>query len=214
MGLVPLPDQADVHGHGLDQQIGRQLRCHDFDHHRAGQGPVLPARQQILQVDGDDEDSSDSALISRIVSLVVVPETGEVLCASANGYGKRTPVDDFPTKKRGGKGVIAIKTSERNGELVCAVAIDESKELMLISDGGTLVRTRASEVAQTGRNAQGVRLIRLGENETLVGVEAIEAVEEDEFVEAIEGAESLVAETDAVAETEQVEKDGENSVEE
>ena len=166
------------------------------------------------EVDSDDEDNSDSALISRIVSLVVVPETGEVLCASANGYGKRTPVDDFPTKKRGGKGVIAIKTSERNGELVGAVAIDESKELMLISDGGTLVRTRASEVAQTGRNAQGVRLIRLGENETLVGVEAIEAVEEDEFVEAIEGAESLVAETDAVAETEQVEKDGENSVEE
>ena len=132
--------------------------------------------------DGED-DVTDSNFVSRIVSLVVVPETGEVLCASANGYGKRTPVDDFPTKKRGGKGVIAIKTSERNGELVGAVAIDASKELMLISDGGTLVRTRASEVAETGRNAQGVRLIRLGENETLVGVEAIEAVEEDEFSE-------------------------------
>ncbi len=69
-------------------------------------------------------------------------------------------------------------------------------------------------MAQTGRNAQGVRLIRLGNEELLVGVVSIEAVEEDEFVEAIEGAESLVAETDAVAETEQVEKDGENSVEE
>ena len=137
-------------------------------------------------VDSDDEESSDSALISRIVSLVVVPETGEVLCASANGYGKRTPVDDFPTKKRGGKGVIAIKTSERNGELVGAVAIDASKELMLISDGGTLVRTRASEVAQTGRNAQGVRLIRLGENEILVGVVAIEAVEEDEAFDEVD----------------------------
>ena len=68
-------------------------------------------------------------------------------------------------RKRGGKGVIAIKTSERNGELVGAVVIDASKELMLISDGGTLVRTRASEVAQTGRNAQGVRLIRLAEDE-------------------------------------------------
>ena len=140
-------------------------------------------------VDSDDEDGSDSALISRIVSLVVVPETGEVLCASENGYGKRTPVDDFPTKKRGGKGVIAIKTSERNGQLVGAVAIDETKELMLISDGGTLVRTRASEVAQTGRNAQGVRLIRLGNEELLVGVVSVEAVEEDEFVEAIEGEE-------------------------
>ena len=143
--------------------------------------------------ENDDEDG-ESAFISRIVSLVVVPETGEVLCASANGYGKRTPVDDFPTKKRGGKGVIAIKTSERNGELVGAVAIDQSKELMLISDGGTLVRTRASEVAQTGRNAQGVRLIRLAEDETLVGVEAIEAVEEDDFeiVADVETTESAV----------------------
>ncbi|QFS16862.1 DNA gyrase subunit A [Acinetobacter indicus] len=148
-----------------------------------------------------EDDATDSNFVSRIVSLVVVPETGEVLCASANGYGKRTPVDDFPTKKRGGKGVIAIKTSERNGELVGAVAIDASKELMLISDGGTLVRTRASEVAETGRNAQGVRLIRLGENETLVGVEAIEAVEEDEFSEdlADENTALDTLETDAAA---------------
>ncbi|WP_104499170.1 DNA gyrase subunit A [Acinetobacter indicus] len=157
-----------------------------------------------------EDDATDSNFVSRIVSLVVVPETGEVLCASANGYGKRTPVDDFPTKKRGGKGVIAIKTSERNGELVGAVAIDASKELMLISDGGTLVRTRASEVAETGRNAQGVRLIRLGENETLVGVEAIEAVEEDEFSEdlADENTALDTVETDAAA-AEQDEKQAE-----
>ena len=125
---------------------------------------------------------------------MVVPETGEVLCACANGYGKRTPVDDFPTKKRGGKGVIAIKTSERNGELVGAVSIDESKELMLISDGGTMVRTRASEVATTGRNAQGVRLIRLGQEEILVGVVSVEAVEEEEFIEAVEGEEVIASE--------------------
>ncbi len=156
-------------------------------------------------LDTDDDDSTEANFISRIVSLVVVPETGEVLCASANGYGKRTPVDDFPTKKRGGKGVIAIKTSERNGELVGAVAIDASKELMLISDGGTLVRTRASEVAQTGRNAQGVRLIRLGENETLVGVEAIEAVE-DEDLDLLEESEDTVASEDSAADqTEAVE---------
>ncbi|WP_163123278.1 DNA gyrase subunit A [Acinetobacter portensis] len=152
-------------------------------------------------VDSDDEDTSDSAFVSRIVSLVVVPETGEVLCACANGYGKRTPVGDFPTKKRGGKGVIAIKTSERNGELVGAVSIDETKELMLISDGGTLVRTRASEVATTGRNAQGVRLIRLGNEEILVGVVSVEAVEEDDFIEEIEGETSDV-ETTNVDETE------------
>ncbi|RZG65490.1 DNA gyrase subunit A [Acinetobacter bouvetii] len=154
-----------------------------------------------------DDDAADSAFVSRIVSLVVVPETGEVLCASANGYGKRTPVDDFPTKKRGGKGVIAIKTSERNGELVGAVAIDASKELMLISDGGTLVRTRASEVAQTGRNAQGVRLIRLGENETLVGVEAIEAVEEDD--ELLDDA-SLAASAELAADDEIIAENTEN----
>jgi DNA gyrase subunit A len=154
-----------------------------------------------------DDDAADSAFVSRIVSLVVVPETGEVLCASANGYGKRTPVDDFPTKKRGGKGVIAIKTSERNGELVGAVAIDASKELMLISDGGTLVRTRASEVAQTGRNAQGVRLIRLGENETLVGVEAIEAVEEDD--ELLDDA-SLAASAESAADDEIIAENTEN----
>ena len=179
---------------------------------------ALLEESEETEIESDDEDAADSALISRIVSLVVVPETGEVLCASENGYGKRTPVDDFPTKKRGGKGVIALKTSERNGQLVGAVAIDASKELMLISDGGTLVRTRASEVAQTGRNAQGVRLIRLGNEELLVGVVSVEAVEEDEFVEAIEGEESLVAETDVATETdtvaEDVEKDGENSVEE
>lgn len=141
--------------------------------------------------DSDEDESSDSTLLSRIVSLVVVPESGEVLCACANGYGKRTPVGEFPTKKRGGKGVIAIKTSERNGELIGAVSIDESKELMLISDGGTLVRTRAAEVATTGRNAQGVRLIRLGQEEILVRVVSIEAVEEDDFIEVLEDGETL-----------------------
>lgn len=165
-----------------------------------------------VDVESDDEDATEANFISRIVSLVVVPETGEVLCASANGYGKRTPVDDFPTKKRGGKGVIAIKTSERNGELVGAVAIDASKELMLISDGGTLVRTRASEVAQTGRNAQGVRLIRLAEDEKLVGVEAIEAVEDElEILEDIENTESAA---DDVTDAQAAEKDDDSIVEE
>lgn len=132
----------------------------------------------------DTQDADSTLSTTYIVSLVVVPESGEVLCACENGYGKRTPVDDFPTKKRGGKGIIAIKTSERNGQLVGAVSIDESKEMLLISNAGTLVRTRASEVATTGRNAQGVRLIRLT-NETLVKVVSIEALisEEDEPLE-------------------------------
>lgn len=144
---------------------------------------------------GDDSDD-DSTANSRIVSLVVVPETGEVLCACANGYGKRTAVGEFPTKKRGGKGLIAIKTSERNGELVGAVAIDEHKELLLISDGGTMVRTRAHEIATTGRNAQGVRLIRLGQDETLVGLEALEDLSDDDEVLADADTTELTAESE------------------
>ena len=139
-----------------------------------------------IEADDETDENEDSAVTeSRIVSLVVVPESGEVLCACANGYGKRTPVEEFPTKRRGGKGIIAIKTSDRNGELVGAVSIDESKEMLLISNGGTLVRTRASEVANTGRNAQGVRLIRLND-EVLVKVVSVEAVdsEDDEELEA------------------------------
>ncbi|MCH4248263.1 MAG: DNA gyrase subunit A [Acinetobacter populi] len=143
-------------------------------------GSALVDEDTELNDDQDDNDDSESNSSSRIVSLVVVPETGEVLCACANGYGKRTPVGDFPTKKRGGKGVIAIKTSERNGELVGAVAIDEHKELLLISDGGTMVRTRAVEIATTGRNAQGVRLIRLAEDEVLVGLAALQDLSIDD----------------------------------
>ncbi len=118
----------------------------------------------------DADDSSDSGFASRVVSLVVAPETGDILTACANGFGKRTPVADFPTKGRGGKGVIAIQTSERNGELIGACAVSDDSELLLISDAGTLVRTRVTEVRSTGRNAQGVMLMRMMENETLVGL--------------------------------------------
>lgn len=146
--------------------------------------------------DADEQDDSNEACdnsSSRVVSLVVVPENGEVLTACANGYGKRTPVGDYPTKRRGGKGVIAIKTSERNGELVGAVSIDEHRELLLISNGGTMVRTRAAEIATTGRNAQGVRLIRVDEDEVLVGVVSVAAIEEDDDL-LVEAADDSVSE--------------------
>lgn len=148
----------------------------------------------------DEVEEESSHILSRIVSLVIVPESGEVLCACANGYGKRTPVEDFPTKRRGGKGIIAIKTSERNGELVGAVAIDENKEVLLISDGGTMVRTRAVEIATTGRNAQGVRLIRLADDEVLVGLEAVDDIaSEDEEAAELSTLEDVAASTDTVA---------------
>lgn len=124
--------------------------------------------------DTDDTDNDSVVAVSRVVSLVVVPKAGEILCACENGYGKRTPIFDYPTKGRGGKGVIAIKTSERNGELVKAVAVTGDEDVILISDKGTLVRTPVADIMTAGRNAQGVKLIRIGEGETLVGVACVE----------------------------------------
>jgi DNA gyrase subunit A len=118
-----------------------------------------------------------------MISLIIPQEGGRVLTVSENGYGKRTLVEDFPTKGRGNKGVIAMSTSERNGKLVGAVQVFDGDELMLISNQGTLVRTRADEVSVLGRNTQGVRVIRTKEGETLVGVERIDEPAEEEIFE-------------------------------
>jgi DNA gyrase subunit A len=114
----------------------------------------------------------------HMISLIIPRPNGRVLTVSENGYGKRTTVDEFPTKGRGTKGVIAMATSERNGRLVGAVQVFEGDELMLISNQGTLVRTRTDEVSELGRNTQGVRVIRTREGEFLVGVERIDEPEE------------------------------------
>jgi DNA gyrase subunit A len=110
----------------------------------------------------------------QLISLIIPREGGRVLTVSENGYGKRTEMDDFPTKGRGNKGVIAMQTSERNGRLVGAVQVFDGDELMLISNQGTMVRTRTDEVSVLGRNTQGVRVIRTKTAETLVGVARIE----------------------------------------
>jgi DNA gyrase subunit A len=114
----------------------------------------------------------------RMISLIIPAEDGKVLTVSQNGYGKRTEVGEFPTKGRGTQGVIAMQTSDRNGELVGAVQVFSGDELMLISDQGTLVRTRGDEVSVQGRNTQGVRAIKLKQGEQLVGVERIEEPEQ------------------------------------
>jgi DNA gyrase subunit A len=114
-----------------------------------------------------------------VISLIVADE-GEVLTATENGYGKRTPMDDYPVKGRGGQGVIAIQTSDRNGAVVGAVLVSEAEEIMLITDGGTLVRTRVSEVSSMSRNTQGVRLTNLTNNEKLIGLERIAETDEDD----------------------------------
>ncbi|MEW5756850.1 MAG: DNA gyrase subunit A [Pseudomonadota bacterium] len=121
----------------------------------------------------------------QVVSLIVVSDGGSILTATENGYGKRTPVEDYPCKGRGGQGVISIQTSERNGNVVGAVLVTDEDDLMLISNAGTLVRTRAAEVSVMSRNTQGVRLINLSAGEKLVGVGRImEPQEEGEGTEA------------------------------
>ena len=109
----------------------------------------------------------------EVISLIPVDPTQALLFATENGYGKRTAVDEFPTKGRGGKGMIAIQTSARNGPVVGAVSVLEDEEIMLISDGGTLVRTPVNGISVLGRNTQGVRLINIADDEKLVGVEPV-----------------------------------------
>ena len=123
---------------------------------------------------------------AKLISLIVPQAGHQVLTASVNGYGKRTAVEDFPTKVRGGKGIIAMRCSDRNGALLGAVQVSETDEIMLISDQGTLVRTRVSEVSIQGRDTQGVMLIRLAKDEHLVGVERIAELEDAIDVEELE----------------------------
>jgi DNA gyrase subunit A len=108
----------------------------------------------------------------KVIAMIIVDE-GTVLMATENGYGKRTLVSDYPVHGRGGQGVISIQGSERNGDVVGAVLVRDEDEIMLISNGGTLVRTRVNEISTMGRNTQGVRLISLHSEEKLVGVERV-----------------------------------------
>ena len=118
-----------------------------------------------------------------VISMVVPEQDGLLLTVCENGYGKRTHITEFPTKGRGGKGMIAIQASERNGPLVGVTQLFDGDEIMLISDQGTMVRTRGDEVSIVGRNTQGVRVIRLKENEKLVSLARIAEPEEDDQLE-------------------------------
>jgi len=110
----------------------------------------------------------------RMISLIIPDDDKQILTVSENGYGKRTNISDYPIYGRGGQGVKGIQTSERNGAVVGAAQVSENDEIMLISDKGTLVRTRVEEVSVQGRNTQGVRLIKLKEGEKLVGLEQVD----------------------------------------
>ena len=133
----------------------------------------------------------------RIVSLITfapeceAQEDLQVLTATTNGYGKRTPIADYSRKGKGGQGNIAINTGERNGELVAATLVSNSDDLMLITSGGVLIRTKVDQVRETGRAAQGVRLINLDEGEQLVSLVRVAETEEDEAADPADESASL-----------------------
>lgn len=127
----------------------------------------------------------------KLISMLIPEEGSEILTASERGFGKRTAIDEFPEYKRGGQGVIAMVSNERNGKLVGAVQVLDGEEIMLISDQGTLVRTRVGEVSSLGRNTQGVTLIKLAKDEKLVGLERVQEPSEEEGDELLEGDEVL-----------------------
>ncbi|AWS52007.1 MULTISPECIES: DNA topoisomerase (ATP-hydrolyzing) subunit A [Providencia] len=116
----------------------------------------------------------------KVVSLIIPRGEGHILTVTENGYGKRTEEAEYPTKSRATQGVISIKVSERNGNVVGAIQVDETDQIMMITDAGTLVRTRVSEVSVVGRNTQGVTLIRTAEDEKVVGLQRVAETDDDE----------------------------------
>ncbi len=150
----------------LFSNVGKAIRFHETD--------VRPMGRTACGVRGIRLGPEQ-----RVIALIIVSE-GTVLTATEHGYGKRTPVSEYPVHGRGGQGVISIQMTGRNGQVVGAALVQDDDEFMLISNSGTLVRTRVAEVSVMGRNTQGVRLIKLHEGETLVGIEPIADVGADD----------------------------------
>ncbi len=150
----------------LFSNVGKAIRFHETD--------VRPMGRTACGVRGIRLGPEQ-----RVIALIIVSE-GTVLTATEHGYGKRTPVSEYPVHGRGGQGVISIQVTGRNGQVVGAALVQDDDEFMLISNSGTLVRTRVAEVSVMGRNTQGVRLIKLHEGETLVGIEPIADVGADD----------------------------------
>lgn len=124
-----------------------------------------------------------------VIGLIVVRD-GEILTVTEHGYGKRTPVEDYPVRGRGGQGVLALRESSKTGAVIGATQVSEEDEIMLISNMGTLIRTAVAEVSVLGRNTQGVRIIRVDDDQHLVGLDRI-VVEEEEAQEGAQSSDEL-----------------------
>jgi DNA gyrase subunit A len=150
----------------LFSSAGKSIRFRESDVRSVGRTAI--GVRGIRLADGD-----------KVVSLIVAEETDPILTATEKGYGKRTNLDEYRTQARGGSGVISIKTSQRNGKVVGAIQVTDEDEMMLISNKGTLVRARSSDVSIIGRNTQGVTLINIAKDEELVSVAKIAESDED-----------------------------------
>ena len=149
----------------------------------AGNGKVVRFKESKVRVMGRTARGVRGMKVAEgeeVIALMVPQEGGQMLAASENGYGKRTDLSEFPTKGRGTQGVIGMVVNERNGPLVGAAQVFGNEDIMLISNQGTLVRTRVDEVSHLGRNTQGVRLIRLGNGEALSGLAPIPELDVDD----------------------------------
>jgi len=176
-GIIALDLRAD------DHLIGVEITTGEFDvilvastgkSIRFAEQDVRPMGRTATGVRGMRIDPAH-----EVISLMVVEHNDEihqVLIGTANGFGKRTPMQDFPQQKRGGQGVIAVQTTDRNGDVIGAVMVAEGDQAMLITDRGTLVRTAVHEISSMGRNTQGVTLIRLGEDERMMEIEAVQTL--------------------------------------
>lgn len=165
-------------------------------------GKVIRFKEKLVRIMGRNARGVRGMRLpegQRLISMLIPEANAQILTASERGYGKRTRLGEFPRRGRGGQGVIAMVSNERNGKLVGAIQVQDGEEIMLISDQGTLVRTRVDEVSSSGRNTQGVTLIKLAKDETLVGLERVQEPSDDGEDDVIEGHdEEAVAAVDGV----------------
>jgi len=175
--LVGVEITAGEHDILLFSSAGKSIRFRESDVRAVGRTAI--GVRGIRLADND-----------KVVSLIVAESNDPILTATEKGYGKRTQLDEYRTQARGGSGVISIKTSDRNGQVVGAIQVTDEDEMMLISNKGTLVRARAVDVSIIGRNTQGVTLINIVKEEKLVSVAKIAETEDDEEQELDEDSQS------------------------
>jgi len=179
---------------------------------RFGENDVRTVGRVSTGVKGIDLRAGD-----EVVGMVVVQDQASLLTLSENGYGKRTEVEVYPTIRRGGKGVIDIKTTERNGGVVASKMVQDEDEVMIVTANGIMIRLPVESISQIGRNTQGVRVINLGDGDRVIDMTQVvqeeEEIGEEEGVEGGEGSETLAGENGSEDQTESISGDGAESEE-